>query len=542
MNLLSSTYENDNQIEEIGQVSDDSELNLAEGTERKIIWQAKDWSIREFQSMEQDGTLDLRPTYQRKFVMDLKMSSRLIESILMDVPIPVVYLAEEKDGTYSVIDGQQRLTSFISFVNGKLPDGKEFVLQGLKVLSELNKKKYSDLDKILQTKVKTTTLHTIIIKRESQEDIKFEIFERLNTGSIRLNEDEIRNTVYRGNYINLLAELEENELFHKVIQNERAKKRMSYRGMILRFFAIAEKTHLNYKPSIKQFCNKELRDYRNMSKEKQHEYREKFKKCLDLVYSVFGTKAFRRFTPGTSENPAGKWNTTTINMALFDIQMCAFVNYDKNQIIPKSDAIREALLHLMAHDDKFIETIEISTSDRIQLQTRFKIWLDRLEEIVGNPKQETRIFPYSIKKTLFYENPTCRICGQQILEIDDAETDHILPFSEGGKTTIDNAQITHRYCNRQKNNRTAVIDMVSEQENLIDIFAIYLKQKVLAKFNPQSEVVIYNGVIYDSPSGAGSKAKRDLGAHDEITTNGWQFWKFISSDDGMEKYIDVLRN
>ena len=92
--------------------------------------------------------------------------------------------------------------------------------------------------------------HTIIIKKESNDDVKFEIFERLNTGSIKLNEDEIRNTVYRGKYINLLAELENNETFHKLIKKDNFKKRMIYRGMILRFFALSEKSYLNYKPSI----------------------------------------------------------------------------------------------------------------------------------------------------------------------------------------------------------------------------------------------------------------------------------------------------
>ena len=112
---------------------DEDELELAQGIERKIIWQAKDFSIREFTSMLQDGDLVLQPEYQRKYVATVNIASRLIESVLMDVPIPVIYLAEEKDGSYSVIDGQQRLTSFISFINGKFPNGETFKLSGLKV-------------------------------------------------------------------------------------------------------------------------------------------------------------------------------------------------------------------------------------------------------------------------------------------------------------------------------------------------------------------------------------------------------------------------
>ena len=164
--------------------------------------------------MKQDGELDLQPEYQRKFVIDSTRASKLIESVLLDVPIPVIYLAEEDDSVYSVIDGQQRLTTFISYLEGKFPNGKDFSLSGLKVLKEFNRKGFSELPKEFQMKIKKTTIHTIIIKNESHENIKFEIFERLNTGSIKLNEDEIRNTIYRGPYIHLLSELEDNDVFH----------------------------------------------------------------------------------------------------------------------------------------------------------------------------------------------------------------------------------------------------------------------------------------------------------------------------------------
>ena len=430
----------------------DEELVLSEESERKIIWQAKDFSIREFNSMVEDGDLILRPEYQRKFVMNRKLSSRLIESILMDVPIPVIYLAEEKNGTYSVIDGQQRLTSFISFIQGNFPDTNEdFNLAGLTVLSDLNKKSFSELDKSLQSKIKTTTLHTIIIKKESEEDIKFEIFERLNTGSIRLNEDEIRNTIYRGEYIKLLSELEDDDTFHKLVRKDNYKKRMTYRGMILRFFALSEKSYINYKPSMKQFCNRELKEYREMSSEKQKEYKERFRKSVDLVYTVFGDKAFRRYVPGDNEDKNGKWNTTRINMSLFDIQMCGFVNYEKSQIIPKADEIRESMIDLMSNNEQFIDSIEIGTSQKKQLQKRFKIWFDKLDEIVED-NTENRTFSFEFKKQLFENNPSCKICGQQIQQIDDAEVDHILPYSKGGETNSENAQLAHRFCNRQKQN------------------------------------------------------------------------------------------
>ena len=437
--------------QDLESINNDSDLEFKDSDERKIIWQAKDFSIREFSSMLQDGDLELQPEYQRKYVATAKIASKLIESILIDVPIPVIYLAEERDGSYSVIDGQQRLTSFISFINGKYPNGEIFKLTGLKVLKELNRKLFSEIGKEHQNKIRKTTLHTIIIKKESNEDVKFEIFERLNTGSIKLNEDEIRNTVFRGEYIKLLAKLENNETFHQLVQKDNFKNRMIYRGMILRFLALSEKSYLNYIPSMKQFCNKELRDNRHLSEEKVKEYESRFNHSLDLVKTVFGDKDFRRYKPATNDENGG-WTTSRINMALYDIQMCGFVNYSKNDVLRNSDYIREAMLDLMKNNQKFIDSILIQTSDRNVLKSRFRIWLEKMDEIIGDNDFQKRTFSFQVKKELFEKNPVCSISNQTILSIDDCEVDHIVPFSKGGKTEIENAQLVLRYFNRAKRN------------------------------------------------------------------------------------------
>jgi hypothetical protein len=445
------THEEELEIDAV--IEDDVELDVEAG-QRKIIWQAKDFSIREFLTMKNDGELILQPIYQRNFVATDLIASKLIESILLDVPIPVVYLAEEQDGSFSVIDGQQRLTSFLSFLEGKFPDSRPFKLSGLKVLSELNRKLFIDLDGELQKKIRSTTIHSIIIKKESNPDIKFEIFERLNTGSTKLNEDEIRNTVYRGNYIELLAELSENSVFHGLVKKDNFKKRMIYRGMILRFFALSEKSYINYKSSMKQFSNKELRDNRELSPNKVKEYKARFEHCLDLVKVVFGDMAFRRYMPGDNGAP-GKWGETQINMALYDVQMVGFVNYSKNDVLAKADLIREGLLDLMINNQQFKEQITWQTSDTDVLKKRFRTYMDMLESIIGDPQYSQRTFSFSVKEELFKNNPYCAISGQKILAIEDSEVDHIVPYSKGGKTEISNAQLVLRYFNRAKSDKMA---------------------------------------------------------------------------------------
>jgi hypothetical protein len=443
------THDEELEIDEVGE--DDVELDIELG-QRKIIWQAKDFSIREFLTMKNDGELILQPQYQRNFVATDLIASKLIESILLDVPIPVIYLAEEQDGSYSVIDGQQRLTSFLSFLEGKFPDGRPFKLSGLKVFSELNRKLFTDLNAEEQKKIRSTTIHSIIIRKESNPDIKFEIFERLNTGSTKLNEDEIRNTVYRGSYIDLLTELSENAIFHGLVKKDNFKKRMIYRGMILRFFALSEKSYLNYKASMKQFSNKELRDNRNISAEKIKEYKTRFEHCLDLVKIVFGDNAFRRYIPG-NDDEQGKWASTQINMALYDIQMVGFVNYSKNEVLLKADAIREELLTLMTTDLTFQNLIGFKTSTTDNVKKRFRMYMDMLEKVIGDNHYSQRNFPYSVKEELYKDKPYCAISGQKILAIEDSEVDHIVPYSKGGKTEKSNAQLVLRYFNRAKNDK-----------------------------------------------------------------------------------------
>ncbi len=446
------TYDEEVEIEAFS-AEEDGELDI-EDSKRKIIWQAKDTSIREFLTMKNDGDLMIRPEYQRNFVASEQIASRLIESILLDVPIPVIYLAEEQDGSYSVIDGQQRLTSFLSFLEGKFPDDKVFKLSKLNVLKELNRKTFKELEDEHQKKIRSTTIHSIIIKKESDPDIKFEIFERLNTGSTKLNEDEIRNTVYRGEYIKLLAELSKNDTFHKLVRKDNFKKRMIYRGMILRFLALSERSYLNYKSSMKQFCNKELRDNRNLTADKAKEFKSRFEHCIDLVKTVFGNTAFRRYMVA-HDNNSGYWATGRINMALYDLQMVGFVNYSKNDILSNADAIREGLLNLMITDTTFQELISWKTSDTEYMKRRFKVYMELLESIIGDKTYQQRNFPYTLKEELFKANPYCAISKQKILAIEDSEVDHIKPYSKGGKTEKENAQLVLRHFNRAKKDKIA---------------------------------------------------------------------------------------
>ena len=415
---------------------------------RRVYADKSDRSIYELFRKFQRGDLILDPEFQRRYVWDNKKASLLIESVLLEVPIPVIYLAEEDNGKFTVIDGQQRLRSFFRFLNN------EFKLRGLSVLSELNGKYFKDLDKEKQRKIEDTTLRVIEIRKESHPDVKFEIFERLNVGAVKLNDQELRNCIYRGRYNDLIKELAEDKDFLFLLGLKEPHKRMYDRELVLHFLAFYNQTYLKYKPPMKQFLNREMGNNRNISKEKIKELRRVFKETISMVKSVFGDKAFRRFIPGDEKDPNGRWEIRKINVGLFEIIMFGFSRYNKNQIIPLSDVIREELLHMMTSDKEFIDSISGSgTTSTAKVTTRFKKWLDALEKIVGMPKTEPRTFSWELKKQLYEQNPVCAICGNKIMVIDDAAIDHIEHYWRGGKTIPSNARLVHRYCNLKRGGR-----------------------------------------------------------------------------------------
>ncbi|OQX86744.1 MAG: hypothetical protein B6D55_05335 [Candidatus Omnitrophica bacterium 4484_70.2] len=421
---------------------------------RKIFFKTPTRKVKDIFSDYKRGDLDVRPAFQRGFVWDIKKASRLIESILLGVPIPVIYTAEIQDGTEIVIDGQQRLLSIFSFIDGIFPkSNKPFKLRGLDVLKELNGLSFKELDKLIQKTIENYSVPFIIITKDSDSDVKFEIFERLNTGSVKLNDQELRNCIYRGRYNDLLKELPDNQDFQFILNSPRLKERMLDRELILRFFAFYHNTYLKYKAPMKQFLNKEIEKYRNLDKNEELELRNVFKKAVDLIKSVFGDKAFRRFIPGTESDPNGTWETKKLNKGLFDIIMWGFSQYEKNQIIPFADSIREELLWLMSHDQRFIESIRVSTDKYENVQYRFDKWRESLKNIVGYPHKEPRTFSWSLKKQLYENDPICAICNQKIQILDDAEIDHIEFYWRGGKTIPSNARLVHRFCNRHRGGR-----------------------------------------------------------------------------------------
>ena len=426
-------------------INDDEEQNELPLLRRTIRTQASDPTIKSLCDRIKKGRLITQADFQRQYVWknDAKLKSRLIESVFLEVPIPTIYTAEEEDGTEVVIDGQQRLMTFYSFLND------EFRLTGLEVCKELNHKSYKTLGLInesYQEKIDDYPLRVIKILKDSDFSVRFDMFERLNRGSVKLNDQELRNCIYRGRFNDFIKEIAKDKDF-QVLLGSKEQNRMQDIELVLRFFTLYERTYLKYKSPMKQFLTTFMKNYQNIDDTKINELKKIFKLSVQMVRTVIGDKAFYLYT--NKDDKSGKFENV-INKGLFDVLMNGFARYDQNQVMRHKDAVKEELLWLM-NSDEFLEVITgAGTDGKKKLERKFDIWLSSLKTIIGYPNKEPRLFSWELKNKLWNGNPVCPICGQKIEQIDDSEIDHIEFYWRGGKTIPDNARLTHRFCNRSR--------------------------------------------------------------------------------------------
>jgi hypothetical protein len=440
----------DNELQFDAEQENGEELNLPM-SQREVLTRAGDPQVRALHDKQKRGKLILQPDFQRQFVWDRKKASRLVESVLLRVPLPIIYLSEQPDNKEYVIDGQQRLTSLFSFIDGHFPSRDPFKLIGLTAYKELNKKAFTEIGEELQDRIQDYTLRTVTLLRQSDADLKFEIFERLNTGSEPLNDMELRNCVYRGPYNGLLKELASEPDFRAFLGLAGPDKRMRDIALVLRFASFVHATYLQYAPPMKRFYNHDMERWKDISADDAARLRAAFNNALTLIRSLLGTEhAFKRYDRGDNQNPNGRWERKKFNASLYDVLMGVLWDKDKNQVMAALDALREGWIDLLANNADFNKAIELSTSSEDMVRLRFDLARQWIEGTLREHRPQPRCFSRELKHLLFEASPTCALCGQAISEVDDAAVDHIEQYWRGGQTIPENARLAHRYCNSSR--------------------------------------------------------------------------------------------
>ena len=400
----------------------------------------KDYTLLNFKIMEEEGELDPQPDYQRWYVFDDIKASKLIESVFLDIPVPSIYLNTEKDGTYSIIDGQQRITSFLRFMKN------EFALTKLEKRKDLNGKRFKDLSKEEQMIIKKYDIVTFIIEDDETDSLKYEIFERLNQGSVKLNAQELRNCVYRGPFNALLKELAVNKRVTKLIRIK-DNKRMDIEENLLKFFAFANMQ--DYKGGQKGTLDQFMNLHKNDAPEMINHYKELLLKTFDTISEVLGERAF----DGISVKIDGTVTRTTVfSPTFYDSIAIAFSSFDRNILMKNADKIREAIDNLKMKNVAYRDMCYGASGSKDKVFGRIHLVKSTIANIVGYvASAEPRAFDRDLKELLYErQNHICPACGQEIVDLDSAEIDHIHPYAKGGSTTPDNAALLHSYCNKKK--------------------------------------------------------------------------------------------
>lgn len=340
---------------------------------RKLTTQAYDKSVSDVVRMMSEKELILDPDYQRNYVWDNKKASKLIESIILNVPIPVIYVSEEQDSSWSVIDGLQRLNSLKRFFEGK------FKLSGLEVLYELNKCDFKSLPSKSLRMLKNGLLRIIMVTADSNDDIKYDIFMRLNSGSVHLNEQELRNCLYRGKLNSFLLDEAKNPKWLEMLGLQEPHKRMSDRELLLRFLALgtswnrAEEKVAGYKGNMKSFLNNFMKQHQN-DVESLNYYRTLCEDTIAKVYDIYGEFAFRRVNEDGSVTP--------VNRAIMDAVLISSIPYSLNKMNEKKTEILDRFAKDYNSNSIFRGSTLNSTSDTKVLNFRISYWCRVIDEIM----------------------------------------------------------------------------------------------------------------------------------------------------------------
>ncbi len=260
----------------------------------------KPFSIRQMNEMIEIGDVDLSPDFQRGFVWnDITRKSRLIESLLLRIPIPVFYFAQDEEGLFQVVDGVQRLTVINSFMKN------EFRLKNLEYLTECNGKyfkkknnKTDSLEDVYVRRIEQTQLFVNVIDPQTPSKVKFDIFKRINTGGKALNNQEIRNCLANGRTRNFLHELSQSEKFLHATRKSINAARMADEELILRFIAFYLMDHRimvnEYKGGMDDLLDNTVDFLNNLELDKFVEIRKHFFRAMDNAFYLFGDHAFRK--------------------------------------------------------------------------------------------------------------------------------------------------------------------------------------------------------------------------------------------------------
>jgi hypothetical protein len=312
------------------------------------------------------GSFIMDPDFQRDFIWTEDKQSKLIESVLMRIPLPVFYLAEDDQGRMVVVDGLQRLSTFQRFVNNdlrlKLPEQ-----------TELNKKRFEDLSPKLQNRVEDCNLILYVIDVKVPERARLDIFERVN-GGVPLTRQQMRNCLFMGPATRFLKIEAATDLFQKTTGGSLNTSTMRDREFVNRFCAF-QLLPLDEYRDMDEFLARALRKMNNFDENALEKLSAEFRTSLANNFNLFDRHAFRKHT-------AGQESRSVINASLWDVMSTGLSRRSEHIVKARADALKRAFYPLLA-DDEFIGAITYGPNQVRNVKCRFEKATAMFQEVFG---------------------------------------------------------------------------------------------------------------------------------------------------------------
>ena len=312
-------------------------------------------SISNIMDRLENKEFDLTPAFQRHGgLWNEVKQSQLIESLMLKIPLPAFYFDASKEDEWIVIDGLQRLTTFQNYLVGnKQEDGssKKSCFKGMQYLTDFNGKTFDDLPRQYIRRIKESSIVAYTVTQGTPDEVVFNIFQRINTGGIQLNDQEIRQALYSGRGTDLLKELAERKEFQEATQFAVKSERMLDREYVLRFLSFTELDYKKeYKGNIDNFLIKGLKKANNFNESDVERVTEQFIRVMNVCKDVFGKYAFRKYNKDFRRGP--------INKAIFEIWAICFSELDYEQL----EKIKESKEKFVAEFGEILAGTEFATA------------------------------------------------------------------------------------------------------------------------------------------------------------------------------------
>ena len=336
------------------------------------------YSIFELKRKYDKDRICIDPDFQRNLVWTNKQKSELIESVIMQIPLPLIYLAENEDGKLVVVDGRQRLTTFFQFLDN------EFRLKDLKILPQINGMNFNELEEShlysrYVTIIEDTQLVVQIIKYPTKDRVRFDIFDRVNRGGTPLNKQEMRNALYQGNATKLLDELSKMKSFKDATGGAISPKHMKDKYVILRalcFYLLwrgnildKNKKRMEYRSDMEELLGAGMNLFNKMDLNSIFLLKQLFDRTMTRAYQCLGKDGFRIPSNGKIRRP--------ISMTLFET---LFYYFNKTSV--SNLEMKKGVVELL-QDEEYLRSLQHSVDSSVNVKKRFGKVKEKYKEIIN---------------------------------------------------------------------------------------------------------------------------------------------------------------